>query len=269
LHRHNSNELKIEDAASPLPSPWLQSPAELPPERAWVDLGCDFGPAPLTGLGIKLGTGEIFTTDFVGTDRSSLRFTLPEFSADQELTLQPLARFGDGPWIAGDASIVRLSSTATSPADATAYALPLVTGQVPATELSALFGARVEQQNGISHFALHAPAKLSYQLPAKATALRGRFGLPPGAYAIDNPSPSDGATFIVSLDFADGSTAELFRRELRPQQEATDRPEQSFTVELPQGDSPRTLSLTIDPGPAGNASSDWTYWADLHLETSP
>lgn len=30
-----------------------------------------------------------------------------------------------------------------------------------------------------------------------------------------------------------------------------------------------TIELEITAGPAGVASSDWTYWADLKLQTSP
>jgi hypothetical protein len=116
----------------------------------------------------------------------------------------------------------------------------------------------------LEYFA-HAPSELAYEVQAGATALRGGFGIRPAAYAPENRGPTDGAEFIVRWRDAAGQEQILFRRLLRPRDEAGDRGVQSLRVALPPG--PGRLSLRISPGPTDNAASDWTFWTDLTLET--
>ena len=134
---------------------------------------------------------------------------------------------------------------------------------------SAPHGAdRLMADGRVKYFA-HAPSVLVYRVPAGATALRGGFGIEPGAYAADNKGPTDGAEFIVRWRPAGGPEQILLRRLLRPRDEPADRPIQSFRVALPASAAGGELELAIGPGPADNAASDWTFWIDLALENSP
>ncbi len=126
-------------------------------------------------------------------------------------------------------------------------------------------GAAVEQRDGRTEFFAHAPSALVYRVPAGAGAVRGGFGFRAGAYAADNPTPTDGAEFVVRWRDGLGVETVLYRRLLRPRENEADRSLQSFRVALPStgtGD----LILAINPGPADNAACDWTYWTDLMLE---
>jgi hypothetical protein len=98
--------------------------------------------------------------------------------------------------------------------------------------------------------------------------VRGKFGIPPGAYAADNQGPSDGAGFIIRLVTTDGKTRVLLDRVLNPARNASDRPVQSFHLQLGELTAPGRLEFEITAGPSGNAASDWTFWSDITLETS-
>jgi len=145
-------------------------------------------------------------------------------------------------------------------------AIRLVGPPVQPTRAVAPHGADFIQTGGRAEYFAHAPSELAYPLPAGTTALRGGFGIRAAAYAADNPAPTDGAEFIVR--WRSGSDDRiLLRRLLRPRDEAADRGVQAFRVEFPAG-AGGELVLIIDPGPAGNAASDWTFWTDLLLETA-
>jgi len=121
--------------------------------------------------------------------------------------------------------------------------------------------------DGRAEYFAHAPSRLVYRIPAGATRLRGGFGIKTAAYTADNPAPTDGAEFIIRWRSAAGEEKTLWHRLLRPREEAADRGGQSFRVELPAGAGGEMI-LLIEPGPADNAASDWTYWSDLILETT-
>jgi predicted membrane-bound mannosyltransferase len=130
---------------------------------------------------------------------------------------------------------------------------------------SARHGANVSTVDGRKEFFAHAPSTLVYRLSPEAAALRGGFGLYAGAFAPDNASPSDGAEFVVRWRPTVGQEQVLLRRLLRPREEPADRGHHDFRVNFP----PHTggeLELTMGPGPAGDSTSDWTYWSDLLLE---
>jgi len=132
---------------------------------------------------------------------------------------------------------------------------------------SARHGANVAKEDGRIEYFVHAPSSLVYELPSLATALRGGFGIWPGAYAEENQGPTDGAEFVVRWRPAGGGERVLFRRLLQPRESSADRGLQSFRVELPpyQGGE---LELAISAGPNDNSASDWTFWTDLVLENS-
>lgn len=131
---------------------------------------------------------------------------------------------------------------------------------------SAPNGTNVSMVEGRLEYFAHAPSQIVYQLPAGATALRGGFGLKPGAYAPTNAGATDGAEFVIRWRPVGGNDQILFQRHLRPREEITDRGIQSFRVELPTNRTGGQLELVITPGPAENLASDWTYWTDLTLE---
>ena len=148
--------------------------------------------------------------------------------------------------------------------------LALGTAEAPLTFVrgSAQYGSDLSFVEGhLEHFA-HAPSQLVYRPAAGATVLRGGFGLRPPAYAPANQHPTDGAEFIVRWRAADGTAQVLFHRLLRPREQAADRGLQLFRVDLPRP-AGGELEFVTDPGPDGNAASDWTYWSDLQLENSP
>ena len=132
---------------------------------------------------------------------------------------------------------------------------------------SAPHGANLSMVDGRLEYFAHAPSSIVYRLPAGGGALRGGYGLRPAAYGPENKAPTDGAEFIIRWRPANGGELVLLRRLLRPREEPADGGRQSFRVELPAGPGGE-LELAITPGPADSATSDWTYWSDLLLETS-
>lgn len=148
--------------------------------------------------------------------------------------------------------------------------LQLDTLSVPLTPVraSARYGASPSMVEGRREIFAHAPSSITYRIPAGATALRGGYGIKASAYAEDNPTPTDGAEFSIHWHPTDGGAQVLLHRLLRPREEPTDRGVQSFRVDLPtlRGGE---LELTINPGPADTATSDWSYWTGLLLENSP
>lgn len=148
------------------------------------------------------------------------------------------------------------------------FKLPLqVNGPVPA-RFTAPFGAQAREEAGALVFFAHAPSLINYPLPPGSTRLRGRFAFRPGAYAESNTGRTDGAEFVITLIDAGGRRTELFRRWLRPVEFPADQGEQPFDVALP-ATADGSLELAINSGPNGNSASDWTYWSDLLLNTSP
>ncbi len=147
------------------------------------------------------------------------------------------------------------------------YALPLAADFLRPVSVRAPYGASTALTEGRRVFQLHAPAVARYPLTGAPLRLLGQFGFPPGAHAATNPAPTDGAEFFVVFVSAGGSRQVLFQRRLEPGRNAADAGPQALSVALPAG-APGTLELLITNGPAGNATSDWTYWSELRLETS-
>jgi hypothetical protein len=124
--------------------------------------------------------------------------------------------------------------------------------------------------DGRLEFFAHAPSVISYRLPADAHFIRGGFGFRASAYSLDNATPTDGAEFIITWTSHDGIKHELLRRRLDPRKLSTDRGIQSFRIAIPaRAQTGDRLDLQITPGPADDATSDWTTWTDLVLESSP
>ena len=109
---------------------------------------------------------------------------------------------------------------------------------------------------------LHAPSKMTFNMPREPHQVSGYFGILPGAYT--KGGDTDGAEFIVY--WSDSSDrVELFRRFLDPLHVESDRGLQEFKVDLSHLKGGR-LYLQIDPGPFGNFSWDWTFWSGIEIE---
>jgi 4-amino-4-deoxy-L-arabinose transferase-like glycosyltransferase len=126
-------------------------------------------------------------------------------------------------------------------------------------------GAAFVMSEGRAELFAHAPSALVYAIPAGTGALRGGFGIKPGAYAPDHTGTTDGAEFIVRWVHPNGTEEVLWRRLLQPHESTADRGIQSFRVEFPSKEAGE-LILQILPGPNDNPVSDWTFWCDLTLE---
>ncbi len=151
-----------------------------------------------------------------------------------------------------------------------AMALPVFASSLAPQGASAPFGVDVGLVEGRREFFMHAPASLTYQVPRGTWRLRGAFGFRPAAYADGHPGATDGAEFSVQwTPGPDSPPRMLWQRLLRPREEIHDRGLHSFTIDLPPHHADGRLELRISPGPSDNPASDWTFWSDLVLETSP
>lgn len=160
------------------------------------------------------------------------------------------------------------AATSALPAAVTAT-LKLGTLAAPLTPIraSAPHGANLSMVDGRLEYFAHAPSSIVYRLPATAAALRGGFGIRPGAYAPENKGPTDGVEFIIRWRPAGGPEQVVLRRLLRPREEPADRGIQSFRISLPPHPGGE-LELVTGTGPYGNSASDWSFWSDLLLENS-
>jgi hypothetical protein len=111
----------------------------------------------------------------------------------------------------------------------------------------------------------HAPSRLEFKPSPGARWLSGGFGFLEGAYATP-PNVTDGAGFRIVHVGPTGERTVLLERVLRPGAEVADRGVQRFRVELPAGEGGH-IELQIDPGAYGSNAFDWTYWAELMIET--
>lgn len=223
----------------------------------------------LTGLGLAVNDEVVAAIELHPITQTAISVSL-EFPTDAKIArLRPIARFGDGPWIAGKEIEFPVVTAVATPEQKREFAIPEVKGLIEAKGIRALFGARAEELNGRRIFAMHAPAVLTYDLPSGVARITGFYGLPEAAYASENPAPSDGAEFIIRHVSSRHGANEVFRRLIEPLRNPDDAGEHAFIVELSSSESGDYLEFEITPGPAGIPASDWTYWTDLQLETSP
>ncbi|MCF7687547.1 MAG: glycosyltransferase family 39 protein [Cephaloticoccus sp.] len=138
---------------------------------------------------------------------------------------------------------------------------------VPPIEVSAPYGVGFYLHEGRSEYFAHSPSRLVYPVTAGATGVRGGFGIRPAAYVAENPTPTDGAVFIIRWRSTTGLEKILLQRLLQPQTVLEDRKIINFHVVLPSQQAGE-LILQIEPGPAGNPACDWTFWTDILIETS-
>jgi 4-amino-4-deoxy-L-arabinose transferase-like glycosyltransferase len=164
------------------------------------------------------------------------------------------------------AGATEASAPATLPeATLRAFTIGTVAQPVVPEAGSAPFGASFGVVDGRAELFAHAPSRFVYRVEASVRALRGGYGIRPGAYAAGNPGPTDGATFKIRWVPDAGPPILLLNRTLLPAATVADRGVQSFRLALPTHAGGR-IELMTDPGPAENPASDWTYWIDLTFE---
>jgi hypothetical protein len=112
-------------------------------------------------------------------------------------------------------------------------------------------------------FMLNAPGQLVFDLNGNQRTLTFSGGFMPGAHTGDGQS--DGAGFVVELQPEQGPAQAVYSRYLDPRANPADTGLQNFRVDLPPHPAGAKLIVRTDPGPAQNASWDWTYICDLHL----
>lgn len=213
-------------------------------------------PAPIAATGFPLSPLVRDISEFLRAANGEAGRRVASF------TLEPLPQ--DRDCFQPEANVT-LAVTTTTPGTGWA-ALPLGAPDLPLTFVrgQAPFGAQLSQVEGELEYYAHAPSTLVYRPAAGAATLRGRIGFYGGAHDPANAGASDGAEFLVRWQTAAGRSEIIFRRLLRPRDEPADRGPQDFAVPLPAGTG--ELEFVIDPGPAGNSASDWTYWRHLRVE---
>ncbi len=120
------------------------------------------------------------------------------------------------------------------------------------------------QRNGVaSLFQANAPARFVFNLDGTERRLLLRYGFFGGAYT--NGNTTDGVRLAVAVE-SGGNRVQVGERLLDPMRAAADRGPQAMALDLPPGKRNAKLVLTIDPGPNGNSSWDWTYVSGFTLE---
>jgi hypothetical protein len=110
----------------------------------------------------------------------------------------------------------------------------------------------------------HSTSELVFRRGQGSKHLTGLYGLPHEAYA--RPGMTDGVEFAVFLGQSNGSEKLLFKRLVDPANRAEDQGIQHLDVTVPAAASGETLIFRTLPGPNGNASYDWSFWANLRIE---
>jgi hypothetical protein len=126
------------------------------------------------------------------------------------------------------------------------------------------FGISIGSADGRQVINANAPSELFFNPPAGTTRIGAVVGLLPAAYARPAPAATDGIEVAIFEDRPDGLRRTLYRRDLAPATVAADRGPQE--IELNNvGPFSGQLVFSIGPGPAGNLSYDWAYWAWINI----
>jgi hypothetical protein len=109
----------------------------------------------------------------------------------------------------------------------------------------------------------HATTEFVFRPTNPISHVTAVFGIADGSYA--GKDKTDGVEFVISERQPDQTEKILFRRMLDPALHANDRGLQK--LDLPVVVAPdREITFRTLPGPASNASFDWSYWGEIKLE---
>ena len=254
---------------SRLAAPEVFGPSMVEPAPADVFVVGEDPAGQLQRLELRADGAPVDAVSFPPTGKITLRFSVP-FDRLGAGTHHLIARAtaADGMQRESAPCDIQCDASSVAAARLPAFALPCVSTAITPLAVRAPFGPSAGWEDGHLGFFAHAPSALTYPLGPGASRVRGRFGFRPGAYAPDNAAPTDGAEFIVTWITPREERQVLFRRLLQPRDHLADRALQSFAADLPAGAAGGRIEFAITPGSSGNNACDWTYWADLELETS-
>lgn len=186
----------------------------------------------------------------------SIQLTLPPFPSGSVVNLST----GRGPDNDGAWDLVYLTKIGFNRGSYTSAQFPGFNA-LPQSVSAGICGRYAEGTRDI--FLLHAPGALRFTIPAAARSIHFKAGLLAGAYT--GTGLTDGVEILVELHNTEGSTQRLLQRRLDPRLTPGDRGDQSFDIPLPPRTADTQLVLSIDPGPSGDASWDWSYVAGFEL----
>ncbi len=255
-------------AGDPAPPELIGSPQAGPARTPFIIVAHD-PDGRLQRLELRVDDTVVDAASFQPTDKITIEFAAPFGRlgpGNYRVSARAVAangRFRDSPVLA-----VACAAAAVPPGQLPDYALPCVTTNVIPLAVRAPFKPMIEEDKGRRIIFLHAPSLLSYALPAAIRRVHGGFGIREGAYAADNPAPTDGAEFLVELASPRGERRVLYHHLLRPRDHPEDRDLHLFSVDLPPRAPGASLEFVITTGPAGNGASDWTFWTDLQADSS-
>jgi hypothetical protein len=164
--------------------------------------------------------------------------------------------FGDNAWDWAFATKIQLKRGEYSPRQFPTF------NRVPA--VATMEQAHVQDTENGRVLILHAPSALEFLLQGRESGLSFDFGFMPGAYT--GEGSTDGAVYLVELVRPNQPRETLFRRHLEPRSRPEDQGRQHAQLALPELGPADRLVVTINPGPHGNNSWDWTYLANFELK---
>jgi 4-amino-4-deoxy-L-arabinose transferase-like glycosyltransferase len=267
--RHQPVPLAGGPPASRLAAPEVFGPPVVGPAPADFFVVSEDPNGRLQRLELRADGAAIDSVSFPPTGKITVRFAVPFDrlgAGKHRLTARTTA--ADGETRESTVSEVLCDTSSIPHEDLPTFALPCVSTAVTPLAIRAPFGPTAGWEGGHLVFFAHAPSTLSYPLGDGVVRVRGCFGFRPGAFAADNPAPTDGAEFFVAWVTPREERRVLFNRLLQPRDHPADRSGQFFTADLPPDATGGRIEFVITPGPSGNNACDWTYWSDLQLETS-
>jgi hypothetical protein len=110
---------------------------------------------------------------------------------------------------------------------------------------------------------LHPPSEVAWRLAGDERAFSFHFGIDPEAY---ERGTTNGVEFILEIRGPSGGTQPVFKRLLRPREQAADRGDQEARCTLPVFAAGSRLVLRTGAGEYNDAAWDWAYASRMQLE---
>jgi 4-amino-4-deoxy-L-arabinose transferase-like glycosyltransferase len=221
--------------------------------------------AQLRGLELWVDDRKVDGVSFVATKQITVGFLVPYDRLGLGThRLKAIARGAGGTTTESAIATVVCEDSTVTPEKLALFSVPASGRSVEPLVVRAPFGPSSGWEDGRRMYSLHATSSIVFPLDNVAQ-VQGEFGIRAGAYAKENGAPTDGAEFVITWLGPTTERQVLFRRTLRPREESADRGPQAFNLDLPAALRTGRIEFGINPGPAGNAASDWTYWANLLL----
>ncbi len=118
------------------------------------------------------------------------------------------------------------------------------------------------EKNG-RRWSAHAPSKFVYDCPPTMKRLTFSFGMDEASYQQPGDTGTNGADVVVSFQYPEGGTTQLYWRYLNPRSVGRDQGRQTAEVDIPPHPGGGHLIFQFLPGPQNDPAYDWTYWSDL------